>query len=70
MCEKLLFGQCSEWGCCESDTDMEDFKEPSKKKMKGTDGKEVTQSKWFVAASEEEMEQICKGFVSKNTKRP
>ena len=35
--------------------------------MKGTEGKEVTQSKWFVVASKEEMEQICKGFVRKNT---
>ena len=48
---------------------MEDFKEPKKKKMKGIDGKEVTQSKRFVAVSEEEMEQICKGFVPKNTKK-
>ena len=26
-----------------------------KREMKGTYGKEVTQSKWFIAASEEEM---------------
>ena len=48
---------------------MEDFKEPKQKKVKGTEGKEVTQSKHFVAASEEEMEKICKGFVPKNTRK-
>ena len=48
---------------------MEDLKEPRKKKLKRTYGKVVTQSKWFVVASEEEMEQISKGFVPKNTKK-
>ena len=52
----------------ESDSDTEDFKKPKNKKMKGTEGKEVTQSKQFVAAFEEEMEQICKRFVPKNTR--
>ena len=48
---------------------MEDFKEPKKEKMKGTEGKEVAQSKQFVDASKEEMEQVCKGFVRKNTRK-
>ena len=48
---------------------MEDFKEPKKKKMKRTDGREVTPTKRFVVASEKEMEQICKGFVPENTKK-
>ena len=48
---------------------MEDFEEPKKKKMKGTDGREVTLSKQSVAASEEDMEQICKGFVPKKSLR-
>ena len=37
--------------------------------MKGRNGLEVTQSKQFVSASEEEMEWICKGFVPENTKK-
>ena len=37
--------------------------------MKRTEGKEVTQSKRFVAASEAEMEQICKRFVPKNIRK-
>ena len=45
MCSKplcLVDPWCSEWGCCESDFDKEDFKEPPKKKAKGKGGKKVT----------------------------
>lgn len=70
MCSKLsCLGEpwCSEWGCCETDSDREDFKEPPKKKAKGKGGKE---SKRFVApTSSVEMEKICKGFVPKNTQK-
>ena len=53
---------CSEWGCCESNSDKEDFKEPPKK-AKGKGGKKVTRSKQFVSlTSSVEME---KGFVPK-----
>ena len=61
---------CSEWGCCESDPDKEDFKEPPKKKAKGKGGKKETGSKQFVSlTSSVEMEKICKGFVPKNTEK-
>ena len=62
---------CSEWGCCESDSDKEDFKEPPKKKAKGKGGKKtVTGSKRFVSpTSSVEMDKICKGFVPKNTEK-
>ena len=61
---------CSEWGCCESDSD-ENFKEPPKKAAKGNGGKlRKAVSKRFVALSSSvEMETICKGFVPKNTKK-
>ena len=48
MCSKsLCLGDpwCCEWGCCECDSDKEDFKEPPKKKAKGKGGKKVTRSK-------------------------
>ena len=73
MCSKpLCLGDpwCSEWGCCESDSDKEDFKEPPKKKAKGKGGKKVTGSKRFVSpTSSVEMDKICKGFVPKNTEK-
>ena len=66
MCSKrFCLGDsfCSEWGCCksdsdinESDSDIDDFKEPPQKK-----------SKQFAAArSDEQMGKLCKGFVPKN----
>ena len=59
----------SKWGCCESDSEKEDFKEPPKK-VKGKGGKKVTGSKWFVSpTSSVEMDKICKGFVPKNTEK-
>ena len=72
MCSKpLCLGDpwCSEWGCCESDSDKEDFKEPPKK-VKGKGGKKVTESKWFVSpTSSVEMDKICKGIVPKYTEK-
>ena len=74
MCSKpLCLGDpwCSEWGCCESDSDKEDFKEPQKKKAKGKGGKKtVTGSNRFVSpTSSVEIDKICKGFVPKNTEK-
>ena len=74
MCLKpLCLGDpwCCEWGCCESDSDKEDFKEPPKK-AKGKGRKKVTGSKRFVSpTSSVEMDKIkiCKGFVPRNTEK-
>ena len=69
MCSKpLCLGDpwCSGWGCCESDSDKEDFKEPPKKKAKGKGGKKVTGSKRFVSLTS--MDKICKGLSEEHGK--
>ena len=69
MCSKplcLVDPWCSEWGCCESDFDKEDFKEPPKKKAKGKGGKKVTGSKRFVSLTS--MDKICKGLSEEHGK--
>ena len=69
MCSKPLCLRdpwCFEWGCCESDSDKEDFKESSKK-AKGKGRKKVTGSKRFVSpTSSVEMDKIYKGYAPKN----
>ena len=60
---------CSEWGCCESDSD-ENFKEPPNR-AKGNGGKlrKAVSKRFVVPSSSVEMETICKCFVPKNTKK-
>ena len=72
MCSKpLCLGDswCSEWRCCESDSDKEDLKDPLKK-AKGKGWKKVTGLKQFVSpTSSVEMDKICKGFVLNNMEK-
>ena len=69
MCSKCsCLGEpwCSEWDCCLSDSELEDFEYHPRKKAK----LDSTSTKRFVSpTSEVDMKKICQGFVPKNTQK-
>ncbi len=73
MCSKpSCLGEpwCSVWGCCESDSDVDNFKEPPRKKLKKAVNADCHSSRRFSApTSPSKMEKICKGFTPKNTQK-